>query len=83
MKLISAQDGKLVRLQEQEHAGAVTLGVFTGLEALDKLLPPDGLRLGAVHELLHRPDQASPCWLAAHFSWHGFSTHEALSLIHI
>ena len=52
MKVISAQDGKLVRLQEQEHAQTAAPGLFTGLPEFDKLLPPNGLKLGAIHELI-------------------------------
>ncbi len=65
MQLISAHAGKLIRLREQEATAAHVARVTTGLDALDAVLPPDGLRRGAIHELLHSPQHPQPRFIAA------------------
>jgi hypothetical protein len=65
MKWISAQDGKLVHLQEQTAQAGSKPSVSTGLAGLDALLPTEGFRRGAVHELLHQPHHPQPRFVAA------------------
>ena len=55
MQLISAHDGKLLRLNGTNVRGGAQNGFATGLPLLDALLPDQKFARGAVHELLTEP----------------------------
>ena len=63
MRLVSAQNGRLITVDESPWTDTARPAV-TGLAAIDRLLPPTGLARGAVHELLHRPDHPMPAFFA-------------------
>lgn len=65
MQFVSVNGGKLQ--VQQSHPGDQQLDVFTlGLKALDALLPPNGLSMSAVHEVLGNGCQWSFAMLLAH-----------------
>src|SRR2546423_728273 len=55
MQLISAHDGKLLRLNGTHVRGGAQDGFITGLPLLDALLPGQRFARGTVHELLTEP----------------------------
>src|SRR5438045_3470640 len=57
MHLVSAYRGELQVIERDDFASIRSSGFTTQMGGLDRLLPPEGLAYGAVHEVLSAPGE--------------------------
>lgn len=65
MQIISCQNGQLQKLVGEKINSASTKAFVTELDAIDRLLPNEGFRYGAIHEILSEPGRRAGLFFAA------------------
>jgi protein ImuA len=80
MQLISAHNGKLIRVDSTALEGSSNKSFRTGLPQIDAVLPQNGLARGAIHEVLWEQSDPRPMFFATCLA--KSSTHSPSSILH-